>query len=225
MRIETKLTERDQKLIAIVGPILVVVVLAWAFIVPLWNAHGQLEQQAEEVTAQVQEISDPATVQGLEADTKATRAGNAQALEGFYPAQTEASITRLGTQLAKGHGLKVRDLTFALATGAADATGYTAGGSAGSSGSSSSGSSASGGSLEAAPTGDAAGIMENRLQLTVSGTRAKLQKLVDDCAGAYGGIRVQSFSWTQASTQGGAQGKKGDPWQLTLLLSVYSYES
>lgn len=61
MKVETKLTDRDLKLIKYVISILVVFILFWVGIRPLWETHQQLADDLAVQQARVQQASDAST--------------------------------------------------------------------------------------------------------------------------------------------------------------------
>lgn len=225
MKVETKLTDRDLKLIKYVISILVVFILFWVGIRPLWETHQQLADELATQQGREQQASDASLTQDLVDDTAQIRAELASgALKGFSTTDDAASITNLMTTIAKSHGLRVVDFTFALP---ADETTY-----APSTAYAPTGTSATGTSTAAAPDvalskgaqaaekGDLTGIYLTNVQIVVSGSETQLKSFVDDCAQAYPGMRVQGFKWEQADTNG--QGDAG--WRVTANLAVYSYK-
>lgn len=225
MKVETKLTDRDLKLIKYVISILVVFILFWVGIRPLWETHQQLADDLAVQQARVQQASDASMTQDLVDSTAQIRAELATgALEGFSTTHDAASVTSLMTTIAKSHGLRVVDLTFALPqddTTYAPSTAYAP-----------TGTSATGTSTASAPDvalskgaqaaekGDLTGIYQTNVQIVVSGTEAQLESFTNNCAQAYPGMRVQGFKWEQADTNG-----QGDAaWRMTANLAVYSYK-
>lgn len=74
MKVETKLTDRDLKLIKYVISILVVFILFWVGIRPLWETHQQLADDLAVQQARVQQASDASMTQDLVDSTAQIRA-------------------------------------------------------------------------------------------------------------------------------------------------------
>lgn len=225
MKVETKLTDRDLKLIKYVISILAVFILFWVGIRPLWETHQQLADELAVQQERVQQASDASMTQDLVDSTAQIRAELATgALEGFSTTHDAASVTNLMTTIAKSHGLRVVDLTFALPqddTTYAPSTTYAPTGTAttGTSTASAPDVALSKGA-QAAEKGDLTGIYQTNVQIAVSGTEAQLESFTNDCAQAYPGMRVQGFKWEKEDSSG--QGDAG--WRMTANLAVYSYK-
>ena len=220
MKVETKLTDRDLKLIKYVISILVAFILFWVGIRPLWETHQQLADDLAVQQARAQQASDASMTQDLVDSTAQIRAELATgALEGFSTTHDAASVTNLMTTIAKSHGLRVVDLTFALPqdeTTYAPSTTYAPTGTS----TASAPDVALSKGAQAAEKGDLTGIYQTNVQIVVSGTEGQLKSFADDCAQAYPGMRVQGFKWEQEDTNG--QG--GGAWRMTANLAVYSYK-
>ena len=225
MKVETKLTDRDLKLIKYVISILVAFILFWVGIRPLWETHQQLADDLAVQQARAQQASDASMTQDLVDSTAQIRAELATgALEGFSTTHDAASVTDLMTTIAKSHGLRVVDLTFALPQ---DETVYAPSTTYAPTGASATGTSTASApdvalskGAQAAEKGDLTGIYQTNVQIVVSGTEGQLKSFADDCAQAYPGMRVQGFKWEQADTNG--QG--GAAWRMTANLAVFSYK-
>lgn len=225
MKVETKLTDRDLKLIKYVISILVAFILFWVGIRPLWETHQQLADDLTVQQARAQQASDTSMTQDLVDSTAQIRAELATgALEGFSTTHDAASVTNLMTTIAKSHGLRVVDLTFALPQ---DETTYAPSTTYAPTGTSATGTSTASApdvalskGAQAAEKGDLTGIYQTNVQIVVSGTEGQLKSFADDCAQAYPGMRVQGFKWEQEDTNG--QG--GGAWRMTANLAVYSYK-
>lgn len=225
MKVETKLTDRDLKLIKYVISVLVAFILFWVGIRPLWETHQQLTDDLAVQQARAQQASDASMTQDLVDSTAQIRAELATgALEGFSTTHDAASVTNLMTTIAKSHGLRVVDLTFALPQ---DETTYAPSTTYAPTGTSATGTSTASApdvalskGAQAAEKGDLTGIYQTNVQIVVSGTEGQLKSFADDCAQAYPGMRVQGFKWEQADTNG--QG--GAAWRMTANLAVYSYK-
>lgn len=225
MKVETKLTDRDLKLIKYVISILVVFILFWVGIRPLWETHQQLADELSTQQNRAQQASDASLTQGLVDDTAQVRAELATGpLKGFSTTHDAASITNLMTTIAKSHDLRVVDLAFALPqddTTYAPSTTYAPTGTAttGTSTASAPDVALSKGA-QAADKGDLTGIYQTNVQIVVSGTEAQLESFTNDCSQAYPGMRVQGFKWEKEDSNG--QGDAG--WRMTANLAVYSYK-
>ena len=227
MAIDTTVTARDRKLIAIAGTFVVIVVAAWGLILPAWEARGSLSDQASSLSAQVAQASDPALADGLKAQVDDYHAQTASQLAGFYPVMTTAQVGDLVTGIMTGYQATIMDVRIVPGSGNAAATTFAA---ARPDTSSSTASSAPSSAqkiditkLATPDQGDLTGIYETDVQVSLAGDRATLQGFVNDMASAaYPGIRVKGFQWTER-TRTSAADTSGD-WEVTCVLALYSFD-
>ena len=227
MAIDTTVTARDRKLIAIAGTFVVIVVAAWGLILPAWEARGSLSDQASSLSAQVAQASDPALADGLKAQVDDYHAQTASQLAGFYPVMTTALVGHLIRGIWPGYPATILVVNLGPGTGTAAASTF----SATAPDASQNASSTSTGSVQkvdlatlATPeAGDLTGIYETDVQVSLAGDRMVLQGFVNDMSStAYPGIRVKGFEWTER-TRTNAVDASGD-WQVTCVLALYSFD-
>ncbi len=227
MAIDTTVTARDRKLIAVAGTFVVIVVTVWALILPAWDAHGSLTDEQASLSAQVAQASEPALVDGLNTSTSNYHAQTASQLAGFYPVMTTAQVGDLMTSIMTGYQATIMDVRIVPGSGNAAATTFAAARPDTSSNTASSATSSAQKidvtKLATPDQGDLTGIYETDVQVSLAGDRATLQGFVNDMASAaYPGIRVKGFQWTER-TRTNAADTSGD-WEVTCVLALYSFD-
>lgn len=227
MAIDTTVTARDRKLIAVAGTFVVIVVAVWGLILPAWEARGSLSDELDSASAQAAQASEPALADALTTSTDGIRAQTAAQLAGFYPVMTTAQVGDLVTGIMTGYPATIMDVKIVPGSGNAAATAFAA---TPPDTSSSTGSSSASSAQKVDITklvtpdqGDLTGMYETDASVTLAGDRATLQGFVNDMASAaYPGIRVKGFQWTERSRTSAAD-TSGD-WQVTCVLALYSFD-
>lgn len=198
----TKLTDRDKKLLAGLGVFLVALVLGVLVIMPLYAANVSMKEEIranewrmEEVGAKVEAL--PAVRAGYEEREEALAA----AQEDLYPMLRSKDIDRLLTEKAFAWGLSARKLQIAMPKEAASVTGYLRENDDGS-------------------NPDALdGIWIAQAKLQVEGSVEGMDGLIDELSLHMPGVRVTRLLWGQSRRQVDAASGRTEPYD-TLNLEV-----
>ena len=184
-----KMTERDKKLLALLGVIGVAALLVFLVIMPLREANRlmktQIETNQEQITIMEQKLSElPAARTGNE--ERRTKLSELQ--EDMYPILKSQDIDRLLTERVTMYQLSARKLQIKLPETAANVTAF---GHVKDDGSN--------------PDGkDAVWLAE--VSMSVSGSRPQLDGFVDNLEQNMPGIRILDLSWGTERTNGAADG-------------------
>ena len=184
-----KMTERDKKLLALLGVIGVAALLVFLVIMPLREANRlmktQIETNQEQITIMEQKLSElPAARTGNE--ERRTKLSELQ--EDMYPILKSQDIDRLLTERVTMYQLSARKLQIKLPETAANVTAFGPVKDDGSN-----------------PDGkDAVWLAE--VSMSVSGSRPQLDGFVDNLEQNMPGIRILDLSWGTERTNGAADG-------------------
>lgn len=183
----TKMTERDKKLLAILGFFLVIALFFVIVIKPLHVANTDMKYQINDNKIQIAEM------QRKEAELIMARTDNLkhkeeflQAQQDLYPILKSQEIDRLLTEKVVGHNLSAKRLQIDMPKESANVIGY--------------GRTADDGSNP----DKADGVWIARVGLEVAGSIGDMDALVDDLAQDMMGIQVESLRW-ESRDQGGVQ--------------------
>ena len=211
---QTKMTERDKKLLFALVIIVIVFVIGYLGIYPLVKSVREINKEIEEQEALQSENEIKLTnLTIIQVDNEKMEEDIIEKRKDFYPVMAASDIDKLLTGKALSYNLYSYDLDIDVndtdaseddQEDAVDAVDYLD--NTYSSGSNSSGSS-SGGSTD---TGDASsdsdgtttdmsavGIYVAYVNMRLGGNRADLEKFLDDMVASGEKVRVVSYSWTE----------------------------
>lgn len=209
MRIEMTVTERDKRLLYVVG-VLAFVALFGAFVLrPAAQAHAQARADYTAAAAQKQEMQAEIEAAAANAEARARAEQDVQAATAdLYPLLYSDDLDTLVTGLALTHGLEPVSLSISSA-GAPGLSGYAPG-------------PLGGQSLSEAP--ERSGLRAVSLTSTVRGTPQDFTALLDDIAQHYPALHLRDFSVTESAWFTGSGGTT-TVVQFRYELTVYMYDT
>lgn len=172
------MTDRDKKLLGILGFAGVVAVIVFLVIMPLMTANASMQDQLDMYRDQV------AVMKQKEMELPAVRKTNeernaelAAYQQEMYPIMKSQDIDRLLTDRVVAHGLSARRLQITMPEKAVNATSY-------------------GHTQDDGSNPDSKdGIWLAEVSLDVAGALVNMDSLIDEFAGEMPGIRVTNISW------------------------------
>lgn len=200
----TRMTERDKKLLAGLGTFCVIVFFGLLVILPLRMANEDMEMQIEANEQRITEIQQKvAELSAIRAEYEDKRQQLDQVQEDLYPLLKSQEIDRVLTEQVLSHGLTARKLQITMPDAAANVIGYRLSEDKGSN------------------PDNQDGVWIAQVDLEASGSMASMDRLIDDLTMEMPGVRVTSLSWSSDRRQvDAASGRTQQYDKLSLQLEV-----
>ena len=215
MTLETgPLTERDRKLIRIVGTVLVLCVLIFLIGRPLYRAIIALDADIASASAEKQEAEQEVSLlQSQQTINGKLREEYTAGGQEFYSIMESQDIDRLLTTEAVSHGLGARSLAITMPQGMTTVAPYQYSSEAESAG-------ASGPVIQ----DTASGVYTAAASMTLTGSHEALQQLIDDFyTEDYHAIRITGYTWGGAADETAVSAVSGVAAEETLSLNLEIY--
>lgn len=184
MKIETKLTDRDKKILVFITMAAVAAVFIMLIIMPLHSANSYMKQQIAENEIRMMEMQQKVamlpSVQTVHADDKARLELSQQ---NIYPLAQSRDVDELMTSLMMKHGLSVRRLGITMPEASVNMTAYLHGDGAPSN-----------------PDGVDA-LYQAQVSLRVSGTPQAIHSFLDELALDMEAVRIEQLNWNEERYQ------------------------
>lgn len=214
MKLETNITERDKKLLVLLGIFLVIVAVLVFVLLPGMERNAALQQEITlaEQTKQEMEMKlerMPNVQQSLEEQ----QAEWAEIEQNLYPNMGSEGIDRIVTGDVLDCGLAMQNLSIVLNPSPVTLEPFVKPEEEESS------------TAEAASEEESAnGISSATVTLTVEGSAAQVQKFVDRISTEYKSVRVASMNYDVRANLNGQGDNQGEKTLLDLELIFYMYE-